>query len=261
MIKIRSFISLATILTIGATWQVSAAEDATEYQYGSITALLGGDYSAKTSVAKVIENGGTFGLGAGVGIGEVVAVEGDFYLAGPYGKASKMSGPDGLSYMTATNFSADKSLELDLNKGTTIADLQTMILAKVGNNQIMYAIKVSGDFSNILARSEDRDFDSSTPIVEWMKVHQHKYTFENVKGSLVMFYTPEYSIGIGVPGFHTHYLSDDKKIAGHVLNATVSNARIEIQAMHNLNIRLGPVENKSEKVSTAGLHELENVGH
>ena len=46
-----------TILTVGATWQVSAAEDATEYQYGSITALLGGDYSAKTSVAKVSENG------------------------------------------------------------------------------------------------------------------------------------------------------------------------------------------------------------
>jgi acetolactate decarboxylase len=255
--------NLSKILIMAAVFSAAGlayAGQATEYQYGTITALMGGDYSVKASVSEVKKHN-DFGLGAGVGIGEVIAVNGDFYLADPNGNASKMKKKDGLSYMTAINFNPKKSLSFRVDKEISITDLQKLILEKTANNQIMYAVKITGEFTSVLARSEDRDMDSQTPLVKWMKTHQHKFNLKNVEGTFVVFYTPKYIVGIGVPGFHTHYLSEDYKITGHVLNATVKSAKVEIEPIYNLNLRLGDVKSQEKEVTLDGLHQLENVIH
>src|SRR5262249_27061187 len=47
---------------------------------------------------------------------------------------------------------------------------------------------------------------------------QAVWTHNHVKGTLVGFRCPKWVQSLNVPGYHWHFLSDDRKIGGHVLN-------------------------------------------
>ena len=50
--------------------------------------------------------------------------------------------------------------------------------------------------------------------------NQSVYTYTNANGTVVGFYTPVFFKGLNVAGFHLHFISDDKKTGGHILDMT-----------------------------------------
>lgn len=51
------------------------------------------------------------------------------------------------------------------------------------------------------------------------------FEFENVSGTLVGFRTPDYAKGINVPGYHLHFITENRSAGGHVLSL---NLRMEL---------------------------------
>ena len=51
--------------------------------------------------------------------------------------------------------------------------------------------------------------------------NQSVYTYSGSTGTVIGFYTPVFFKGINVAGYHLHFISDDRKTGGHILDLTV----------------------------------------
>jgi acetolactate decarboxylase len=60
---------------------------------------------------------------------------------------------------------------------------------------------------------------------------------ENIRGTLVGFWFPEYLAGINAPGYHLHFISDDRQVAGHLLECNLESATLEIDYQDQLTVR------------------------
>ena len=66
---------------------------------------------------------------------------------------------------------------------------------------------------------------------------QPEETREDIKGTVIGFFTPELFHGIGSAGFHIHFANDDRNFGGHVLDFEVDDVTVEIQiSKHSNNI-------------------------
>src|ERR687887_373551 len=58
---------------------------------------------------------------------------------------------------------------------------------------------------------------------------QPEFEFHDVSGTLVGFWTPEYAKTLNVPGYHLHFVSDDRQSGGHLLPCRGADPRLQIQ--------------------------------
>ena len=89
-----------------------ASADGIEYQINTSPSLIAGHFQAVTDV-KDISKFVTFGVGAAVGLGEVIVLNGKFYLAGPFGSAHIMKPKAGLTYLTGTLFKPQREYQVN----------------------------------------------------------------------------------------------------------------------------------------------------
>ena len=96
--KTKSIV-LTTFLFVACNLILSAGK---VYQVGTVQALLKGLYQPTVTVAEAKQNADT-GLGCGVGIGELIAIDGDFYIADGNGNISKLSDNDRIPFFQVQN--------------------------------------------------------------------------------------------------------------------------------------------------------------
>ncbi|MGO9260570.1 MAG: acetolactate decarboxylase [Bryobacteraceae bacterium] len=75
------------------------------------------------------------------------------------------------------------------------------------------------------------------PLTEAAK-HQAEKVFTNVQGTLAGFRTPTYAQGVGVAGFHLHFLRQDKQAGGHALDYRLHAGKVRICTVHELRVEL-----------------------
>lgn len=73
---------------------------------------------------------------------------------------------------------------------------------------------------------------------------QPEETREDIKGTIIGFFTPELFHGIGSAGFHIHFANDDRNFGGHVLDFEVNDVTVEIQNFETFEQHF-PVNNKT----------------
>jgi alpha-acetolactate decarboxylase len=68
--------------------------------------------------------------------------------------------------------------------------------------------------------------NGAKPTLAEVTKHQSEFQFVEVKGTLFGFYTPTFAQTINVPGFHFHFITEDKTSGGHVLNVRFDSAKV-----------------------------------
>ena len=68
---------------------------------------------------------------------------------------------------------------------------------------------MDGTFREVRTRTVPRQEKPYTPLVEVTK-SQPIFSFKHTEGTLAGFWTPDYAQGIGVAGFHLHYIDDER---------------------------------------------------
>jgi acetolactate decarboxylase len=58
---------------------------------------------------------------------------------------------------------------------------------------------------------------------------QAEFSHTGLEGTLVGFWTPAYAKNLGIPGYHLHFISADRKRGGHVLDCAGSGWRVQVQ--------------------------------
>jgi acetolactate decarboxylase len=76
------------------------------------------------------------------------------------------------------------------------------------------------------------------PPLQQVTQNQPEFAMQDVAGTIVGFRSPAYVKGINVPGYHLHFLSDDRSRGGHILNFEVAAARCQVDPLHRFLLRL-----------------------
>lgn len=204
------------------------------YVSSPVNALVQGIFREDKTLRQVLDHG-NFGLGTFDGLdGEMVLVDGVFYQLKSDGSTVTPDLSTGTPYACVTHFNPEQSFNAPTNANYSV--LQQAISESMLSNNLIYAIRVEGTFSKILARSVPKQ-DNYRTLVE-VSAEQEEFHFAHITGELVGFWTPDFMHSVSVPGFHLHFLSADKKHGGHLLDCLTDNVKVSLQALDQLNLDL-----------------------
>ncbi len=195
------------------------------FQVSTLQALFKGVYDGDFSYEEVMKHG-DFGLGTFNALdGEMVAVEGIFYRVDYYGNANAVDPSRKTPFVTVKHFKPDMVLEI--RDSLDYKEFKTRLDSWLKTKNKIYAIKVHGTFKSIKARSVPRLKKPYPPIEKVIK-DQSIINFADVKGTLVGFRMPAFMNNINQPGYHFHFITDDRQKGGHALDFIIENALVEI---------------------------------
>jgi acetolactate decarboxylase len=236
--RMENSVISGSLAMIRPAWhQVSGSNDhrAGElYQTSLMSALMAGIYEGEATYGQLREYG-DFGLGTFNDLdGEMVGIDGTFYQLRSDGSARPVTADQKTPFAVVTFFRPQQ--ELDVAQQTTKSDLLAMI-EKATDANLFSAVRVDGVFDEVRTRTVQRQIRPFPPLSEAAK-HQAETVFTNVEGTLAGFRSPTYAQGIGVAGFHLHFLRQDKLAGGHALDYRLRAGKVQICTVHDLRVEL-----------------------
>jgi acetolactate decarboxylase len=204
------------------------------YQTSLMSALIAGIYEGEATYGQ-IRKYGNFGLGTFNDLyGEMVGFDGTFYQLRSDGSARPVTGDQKTPFAVVTFFQPEQ--ELEVVEQMTKSDLLAMI-EKATDANLFNAVRVDGIFDEVHTRTVQRQVKPFPPLTEATK-HQAEKLFTNVEGTLAGFRSPTYAQGIGVAGFHLHFLRQDKRAGGHALDYRLRAGKVQVCTVHDLRVEL-----------------------
>jgi acetolactate decarboxylase len=197
----------------------------TLYQVSTSTALVEGIYQGAVRVGTLREHG-DLGLGTFEDLdGEMVVVDGQFFQVRSEGSVRECDDDVLSPFAVVTRFVPEA--EVTLPECPDLSHLLTRFDTLRHSENLFFALRVDGHFDYVHTRAMCRTKEG-VPLVQAAAV-QPEFELQDVAGSLVGFWTPEYAKTLNVPGYHLHFLSTDHNRGGHLLQCCGSNLRLQIQ--------------------------------
>lgn len=199
-----------------------------------VNALVEGLYQENTSIEELL-NRGNFGLGTFDDLdGEMIINDGQAYQLKSDGKAYKVNPKQKTPYACVTQFEP-YSFEY-LYSSIELCELYAFLDRTLPSKNMVYALKIEGAFAHVRTRSVPKQ-DSYKPLVEVAR-NQPEFSFQDIEGSLIGFWTPEFLDKITVPGYHLHFLTSDQGRGGHLLDCVTKEIKISIQHVSRIELAL-----------------------
>ncbi|MBQ7516092.1 MAG: acetolactate decarboxylase [Schwartzia sp.] len=218
--------SIAGLMALGAGLGVSesAAAPADRESIAQIALLqsLAQGYFGGTITAGELRAMGDTGIGTFEGLnGEMIVLDGVVYQAVGDGRVIVAPDKTIIPYATVTFFDRDIDVKLkDIKDKAAFEKVLNEAVHKHGANSF-YMVKLPATFDSILFRSEYGSQEPYPTLVEALKGKQTEFTGKNIKGTLVGLYCPSYMGELNSVGWHFHFISEDKKQGGHILELSL----------------------------------------
>jgi len=192
------------------------------YQSAPLNALLEGVYEGNVNVGQ-LKTHGDFGIGTFDGLdGEMVVLDGHFYQIDANGQVREVDDSEQTPFACVTFF--QPILPEPIINCPSYAQLQKMLAAILLSPNMLYGLRIDGVFASIHTRSVPKS-ENFVPLVQITR-NQPEFHYTNVRGSIAGFYVPDFLGGVNVPGFHLHFLSEDRSMGGHLLDCSISDAQL-----------------------------------
>lgn len=205
------------------TWNGGSGD--TLYQIMPYGAMASGIYSGNTTLGELRQHG-TFGIGAYIGMeGEMVLLDGQFYQIRTDGVVYRMDDSVKTPYAQVTFFEPDMTFRI--NETMTYAQIRDYVDNLLPTENMVVAIKITGEFSSATARSVPKQSEPYPPLSE-VVVNQTVFNLANISGSALGFRCPSLLGEAVFPGYHLHFLSGDKAAGGHLLDFEFASGTIEV---------------------------------
>ncbi|WP_251867952.1 acetolactate decarboxylase [Enterococcus malodoratus] len=196
------------------------------YQHGTLGGLMQ-DLMDGTEKIGTLSKYGDFGLGTLEGSnGEIIFLDGVIYHADETGKINQLTGDELTPYAAVTNFESDEQFSLANSSDDTV---KAAILEKVSHN-LFAAVKIEGTFRHMHVRVAPKQEKPYPRFVEIAR-HQPEFEADDIAGTIVGFFTPNLFQGAAAAGFHLHFISDDRKFGGHVLDFELTDGKIDLMEL------------------------------
>jgi acetolactate decarboxylase len=204
------------------------------YQTSLMSALIAGIYEGEMTYGE-LRKYGDFGVGTFNDLdGEMICFDGSFYQLRSDGSARPVTEDQKTPFAVVTFFKPE--WEVDVTQQMAKSDLLALIEKETDAN-LFNAVRVDGVFDEVRTRTVQRQTRPFPPLLEATK-HQAENVFTNVEGTLAGFRSPTYAQGIGVAGFHLHFLRHDKQAGGHALDYSLRSGKVQVCTVHDLRVEL-----------------------
>ena len=206
------------------------------FQVSILQALSLGDYHGSVTVEE-FKTHGDMGLGTFDRLnGEMVMVDGAVYRADGNGEITEITN-DTIPFGNAAFIEGGEETTVSADSIDTLRARLNNCIAKNGINH-MYAIRIDGLYDRIKVRSIRAQEEPYLPLVRVLTEQQNVWEHRSVRGTIVGFHLPSYMDKMNTDDWHLHFISDDRKIGGHVLDASLEAGSAKIKRLNELIIRL-----------------------
>ena len=208
-------------------------------QAGTIDALLHGQYDSDITLAEVMRLG-NLGIGTIQQLdGELMILEGAAWVAGHDTVLREVPLTTRTPFAVACRFSAAVSHEVDepMAWEELTALIDSLSSGSADPDASVIAVRVDGEFDDIGLRSVARQTPPYPPLVE-VVAHQTTWHVPSAQGTLIGFRFPDATAGVEVPGYHLHFLSDDRTTGGHVLSLVLRRGTVSVDHCDDLHVAL-----------------------
>lgn len=209
------------------------------YQVSTLQALAMGHTRPVVDVAELKKHGST-GLGTFTGVdGEMIMVDGNCYRAKEDGSATEAEDGMGVPFASVSNFMGLRSFALgEIHEIEVLKrELNNKIEEDFGLNS-MHMVRIDGEFTVVHARSESAYHAIHISLKDMLSETQKSFRFDEVKGTLICVYYPDYMDGINAPGWHLHFISDDRTKGGHVFELDMKHGSALMDKISNIELQL-----------------------
>jgi acetolactate decarboxylase len=167
--------------------------------------------------------------------GELVIVDGEAWVAHADGSITAVAPETKTPFVVACRFAAGTSRHT--TEPTSFAALCNELDDLAPADEPVVAVRVDGHFRDLRLRSVHAQQPPYPPLRE-VVAHQTEWTVDDAVGTVVGFRFPDASSGIEVPGYHLHFLSDDRAVGGHVLGLTLVAGDLTVDGEHELHVEV-----------------------
>lgn len=209
------------------------------YQISTLQALALGYTRAVINAGALLKEGDT-GLGTFEDVnGEMIVMDGHCYRADQAGHVTAVAPETGVPFAAVAKLYGEQQFLLkNMPDITSVqSELTRKIEERFGLNS-MHVVRIDGEFEKVDARSEAPYRSHHISLKEILSKTQKAFLFENICGSLVGVYFPDYMDGINMPGWHLHFLSEDRSKGGHVFNVSIREGTAKVDKISSIVINL-----------------------
>lgn len=206
-------------------------------QVSLINALMVGRYDGVITLGELLQSG-NFGLGTCDHLdGEMVILDNEAFKIQSTGEVIKLPPTETTPWAMITPFEGQARQEL--GPMSSLEELDARLDGLLADPDIFFAIRLDAEFDALTVRSVARQNPPYRPLDEVAK-SQKVWNYERVRGTLVGIRSPKWSTGLAVPGYHWHFISDDRKRGGHVLDCKFAAGKLAYDRCETWTIRLDP---------------------
>ena len=210
----------------------------TLFQVSTSRSLVAGKYGGVITCETLLEHG-DFGLGTFAGLnGEMIVVDGHVFRIESSGRISEAGPADEAPFATVTRF--EPTVDETMEATASFDDLKRHLDRFRRSDNLFYAFRIDGPFRHVKTRAVCAP-EAGATLLDAAKA-QHEFEFADSRGTLIGIYSPAFSGAVSVPGYHIHYLSDDRTEGGHLLQIATGQVRLRVQELEDFHIALPETE-------------------
>ncbi len=216
----------------------TAQDRETVYQVALLQSLTQGYYDGIIKVSELKKHGDT-GIGTFEGVnGEMIVIDGKVYQALGDGTVREAADDETVPFSNVSFFDSDVSVDMkDIKDMTSFKTELDKTVNEKGKN-MFYLVKVSGTFEKMFVRSEIKQEKPYKSLDKALETDQREFNYENITGTVVGLYCPDYMSGLNAAGWHFHFISDDRTKGGHMLDLSFASAKAELDITPGFDMEL-----------------------
>ena len=214
----------------------------TVYQVALLQSLTQGYYDGIIKVSELKQHG-DIGIGTFEGVnGEMIVLDGKVYQALGDGSVKEADENETVPFSNVTFFDSDiKETLSDIENVDALKAALDNIVDQNGRN-MFYFVRIDGDFEKMNVRSELKQEKPYKSLDKALATDQREFNYDDAKGTVVGLYCPDYMGGLNTPGWHFHFISDDKAKGGHILDLSFKSAEAQLDKTPEFDMTLSDTD-------------------
>jgi acetolactate decarboxylase len=179
---------------------------------------------------------GDFGLGQFAALdGELIVSGGEFYRARADGTVALADDDEQLCFTQLCFY--EPATQIVLRQEMDQATFEHFLPVQFPPFNYYCAFKIEGVFAQIVPTAPPRLDKPYPTFVDAIKLRK-SFLQNQVRGCVVGLFSPAFTASFGVPGFHYHFLSEDRTSAGHVTSFTISKGTMSAAHLRSVELAL-----------------------
>ncbi len=231
------------------------------YQVSTLQALTLG-YTREVIKVRDLLQHGNIGLGTFEDVnGEMIVLDGHCYQADNHGNVTEAAPDTGVPFAIVTECRETQTIPFeDIRNIDQMKQSLDLHIDYAFTLNSMHLARIDGVFDKVMARSETGLHAHHVTLKELLQDRQKDFVFENIRGTIIAAYFPNYMDGINASGWHLHFISEDHTRGGHVFDLAAAHLTGRVETISQIEIQLpvGPAYDTYD-MKTASASDIKTV--